>query len=81
VATEIIVTDEFIEWFDELTAGEQKSVGRVVGLLEDRGTALPFPFSSGIKGSKFAMRELRIQHAGDHTAFFMSSIQPDKPSC
>ena len=34
-------------------------------LLKDKGPTLPFPYSSGIKGSKHGhMRELRIQHAG-----------------
>jgi penicillin-binding protein 2 len=52
MATEVIATDEFADWYDELTAEEQRSVGRVVDLLEERGTALPFPFSSGIKGAQ-----------------------------
>jgi hypothetical protein len=65
MATEIIVTDEFTEWYEELTVEEQDSVDGAVGQLEERGVALPFPVSSGIKGSKFSMRELRIQHAGN----------------
>ena len=37
-----------------------------MGLLEERGPGLGFPYSSGIKNSKYNhMRELRIQHAGD----------------
>ena len=40
-------------------------MARVVVMLEDSGPALTFPYSSGIKGSKFShMRELRIQHEG-----------------
>lgn len=36
-----------------------------VELLEQRGPLLPFPYSSGVRSSKFAhMRELRVQHAG-----------------
>jgi hypothetical protein len=66
MATEIIVTVEFAEWYGLLRIEEQESVRRVVSLLEEHGATLGFPFSSGIKGSKFAsMRELRIQHAGD----------------
>jgi hypothetical protein len=66
VATEVIVTAEFAAWYEGLSLTEQNSVGRVVGLLEERGPTLEFPFSSGIKGSSFSgMRELRIQHAGD----------------
>lgn len=66
MATEVIVTTEFAAWYENLSLSEQRSVIRVVGLLEERGVALEFPFSSGINGSKFSgMRELRIQHAGD----------------
>ena len=35
-------------------------------MVEEVGIAMPFPYSSGIKGSRFSsMRELRIQHAGN----------------
>ncbi len=65
VATEIIVTDEFKLWFEGLNESEQEAIDRIVGLLQERGVTLEFPFSSGIKGSKVAgMRELRIQHVG-----------------
>ncbi len=34
-------------------------------MLKNFGPGLPFPYSSGISGSKFShMRELRIQHQG-----------------
>jgi len=40
-------------------------VAATVGLLEKEGPRLPFPYSSGISGSRHShMRELRIQHAG-----------------
>ncbi len=59
------VSDEFRDWYEPLTEAEQDSIGRVVGLLEERGPALPFPFSSAIQGSSLShMRELRIQHEG-----------------
>ncbi len=59
-------TDEFSVWFQgDLTAAEQRSVTRVVEMLEDAGPGLRFPYSSGISGSCFRhMRELRIQHEG-----------------
>ena len=60
---EVVVTGEFERWWDSLEVEEQKSVAVVVALLEERGTALPFPYSSGIAGS-IKLRELRIQHAG-----------------
>jgi hypothetical protein len=59
-------TEEFRGWYEEeLTSLEQISVARVVDMLEQAGPMLPFPFSSGVSGSKFShMRELRIQHEG-----------------
>lgn len=66
MATEVIVTDEFKNWYSELSENEQAAVERVVGLLIEHGATLRFPHSSGIHGSKFRwMRELRIQHAGE----------------
>jgi len=59
-------TEEFRAWFEQnLNAPEQKSVARVIDMLEQAGPSLPFPFSSGIAGSTLShMRELRIQHEG-----------------
>lgn len=66
MATRVIVTDEFKVWFEDLSELEQEAVVRVVGLLEERGVNLEFPFSSGIKDSEYAaMRELRIQQGGN----------------
>lgn len=59
-------TDEFEFWWTELDESEQDDIAATVGLLEEKGPSLPFPFSSGIEESKHShMRELRIQHAGD----------------
>ena len=63
MATEILVTSEFEHWWGTLSVEEQKSVAVVVTLLEERGTALPFPYSSSITNST-KLRELRVQHAG-----------------
>jgi hypothetical protein len=66
VATEIIVTDEFRDWYEALSQGEQDSVSQIVDSLAERGVLLRYPLSSGILGSKHSgMRELRIQHAGE----------------
>ena len=65
MAYEVEVSNEFRDWYEPLSETEQDSVGRVVGLLEERGPALPFPYSSAIQGSSLShMRELRIQHEG-----------------
>ena len=61
---EVVTTDEFAVWFDELDETDTKAVVRVVGLLEARGVSLSFPYSSDIKGSRYALRELRVQSGG-----------------
>jgi hypothetical protein len=55
----------FKAWWNGLTEGERISVERAVLLLEERGPHLPFPYSSGVSGSRHsAMRELRAQSLG-----------------
>ncbi|WP_274626474.1 type II toxin-antitoxin system RelE/ParE family toxin [Arvimicrobium flavum] len=59
-------TDEFGVWYQDLDEIVQDDIDRVVGLLEFRGPQLPFPYSSGVTGSRHAhMRELRVQSGGD----------------
>ncbi len=58
-------TDEFGSWWDTLTESERIRITSAVGLLERRGPNLPFPHSSGVKGSRHGhMRELRVQVGG-----------------
>ena len=65
MAWDIEYTDEFETWWETLSEGAQIDVDTVVGLLQECGTNLPFPHSSGVTGSRHShMRELRIQHAG-----------------
>ena len=65
VAWDVEVTDEFKAWWSGRTEAEHISVERAVLLLEERGPHLPFPYSSGVSGSRHsAMRELRVQHQG-----------------
>jgi hypothetical protein len=65
MACEIEFTDEFGNWWADLTAEEQESVRAYVKLLEDYGVSLKYPYCSGIEMSKHPhMRELRVQHAG-----------------
>ena len=51
--TEVIVTDEFVGWYEELSDAHRESVVHSVGLLEQMGTQLPFPHSSDLKGSRY----------------------------
>lgn len=68
---DVQATDAFEEWWLTLTEQEQDDVTALVELLGERGPRLPFPYSSGIEGSKFPhMRELRIQSHGDPIRVF-----------
>jgi hypothetical protein len=61
----VAFTDEFGQWWEDLTVAEQESVAASVSLLEKYGPTLPFPHNSGVKQSRHShMRELRIQHRG-----------------
>ncbi len=65
MAWEVQFSDEFGEWWEGLSAAEQKSVDFSVGLLAEAGPTLKMPHSSGIEISRHShMRELRIQHEG-----------------
>jgi hypothetical protein len=66
MAFEVEYTDEFEIWWQELSETEQESVVASVRLLQELGPHLPFPYSSGVKGSKHSrLRELRVQHKGN----------------
>jgi hypothetical protein len=61
----VFFTDEFEAWWDGLSMEEQDSIDPVVLMLGQEGATLRFPYSSGIKGSRYSqLRELRIQHQG-----------------
>jgi hypothetical protein len=65
MAWEVEYTDEFGNWWDTLSGAEQISIDAHVRKLESRGPSLPFPYSSGVSGSRHAhMRELRVQSGG-----------------
>ncbi len=74
-------TGEFGDWWDILDEDEQDSVAVYVRLLEQKGTALSFPYSSGEKGSKYShMRELRVQHKGNQYRILdMVQMRAKKP--
>ena len=62
--TNVVATDEFVEWLRSLSEADAMATARVVDHLEQEGVDLGFPFSSAIKGSRYALRELRIQSRG-----------------
>jgi hypothetical protein len=50
--TEVIATDEFVAWFEELHEPSKEAVERVVKLLEMAGVTLGFPHSSARLGQR-----------------------------
>jgi hypothetical protein len=65
MATAIIGTDEFRDWYRSLPESAQERVEFVVDMLAALGTQLGHPYSSAIHGSSIALRELRTQHQGE----------------
>jgi len=61
---QVLGTAEFEEWFLGLSSTDAQAVVRGVGLLEAKGIALGFPYSSALGGSRYALRELRVQSSG-----------------
>ena len=59
-------TDQFEEWWDTLSEGQQEELAATVELLMEYGPTLPYPYSSGITTSRHRhMRELRTQSGGE----------------
>ena len=62
---EVEYTDEFGDWWHDLSTAQQDAVVVRVGLLVEHGPDLPYPYSSGVRSSRHGnMRELRIQSGG-----------------
>lgn len=60
----VVQTETFETWFLDLTGKEQAKILAAILQLKALGPTLPFPLSSAIKGARHALRELRIQIAG-----------------
>lgn len=65
MAWEIEYTDEFGDWWNALSEAQQDRIVSAAQLLAEKGPSLPFPYSSGVNGSRHEhMRELRVQSGG-----------------
>jgi len=65
MAYEVEFSDEFGEWWDNLSVEEQESITFSVRLLQEEGVNLRRPQADTVKGSAYPnMRELRCQHEG-----------------
>jgi hypothetical protein len=59
-------TDEFEDWWNQLSFYEHEAIRAAVDLLQSDGPNLGFPHSSGVHGSRHShMRELRVQCRGN----------------
>ena len=62
---EVEFTDEFEQWWRQLSEAEQEAVAAGVQVLEQLGPGLPRPHVDTVNGSKHAnMKELRSQCQG-----------------
>ena len=68
-------TDEFELWWLEQTEFVQDKCAVAIDLLAREGPNLGFPHSSKIKGSMYALRELRIQ-CGGHPYRILYAFDP-----
>ena len=57
---EVLATDEIRDWYLALADSDADAVTISVERLEQLGVALAYPHSSEIRGSAYALRELRI---------------------
>ena len=73
-------TDEFGQWWQALSEGQQDAVAARVGLLMEHGPNLPYPYSSDVRSSRHGgMRELRAQSGGRPLRVF-SALDPRRTS-
>ena len=71
-AWEVEITDQFRDWWDELTADQQESVTDRVLLLAERGPALGRPVVDRVHSSRHHnMKELRAAKDGVLRVLFM----------
>jgi hypothetical protein len=65
MSCEVEYAEECEAWWGSLREDEQVSIAAIVGVLEEKGTGLTYPYRSGVESSRHShMRELRIQHRG-----------------
>lgn len=63
---QIVVTDEFEQWFLSLSDLEQVDILAMIDVLEIKGPTLGRPYADTLKGSAKIrnLKELRLQHSG-----------------
>jgi len=66
---EILLDDEFVQWFESLDVTVQERIYKVVSLLEASGVSLGVP-SSSLEGTTSPLRELRVSVNGRPVRIF-----------
>ena len=82
MAWEVEYTDEFGEWWEDLTEDEQGDVDAYVRELERRGPMLAFPYSSDVRDRSTAPCEsCGFKAAANPSESSMHSTQEEWRSC
>jgi hypothetical protein len=69
---DVEVTDQFLEWWDDLNSDQQEAIVDRVDLLAERGPDLGRPVVDRIHGSRHQnMKELRATKGGSLRVLFM----------
>ena len=77
---EVEYTNQFGDWWRELSEDQQDAVAARIALLSERGPHLPYPYSSDINGSRHGvMRELRAQAGGNPLRVFYAFDPTGEP--
>ena len=64
MATQVVFTDEFNQWWDTLTASEREAMRSKLARLEHYGDGLTAPHSKPLKHTRNGLRELRAYNQG-----------------
>ena len=75
---EVITTDTFDEWFDNLNDSDRANVIAGMLLLQEKGPHLSRPYADTVNDSDYVnMKELRVQSKGDPIRAFFA-FDPDR---
>ena len=73
MAWEVESSRDYLEWWEELTLGQQKSIDRIISQLVEQGPNLPTRYSKKVISSRHSrMRELRVQSDGRPLRIFFA---------
>jgi len=70
---DVITTDRFDRWFENMNDTDRANIIAGMLLLQEKGPSLTRPYADTIEGSKFPnMKELRIQSRGKPLRIFFA---------